>query len=73
MQKIMLLFTYLKIFKYSIPQFKNQLNCYPKECLCSHNLNYMKENHFNSWKDHIINNNKWCPYNFDGSKKFLKT
>ena len=64
MNKLNTLFSYIKYINNNIylnpRNFNKQLNCYPRKCLCSYNLNYMSQNHFNSWKDTIIKNNKWC-------------
>ena len=48
---------------------KESLSCYPRECLCSHNFSRIDNESINKWKDYLLTNKKWCPYNPDGSKK----
>ena len=48
---------------------KDNLKCYPRECLCSHNLNRINDEDLLKWYKVLGENKNWCPYNPDGSKK----
>ena len=48
---------------------KESLLCHPRECLCSHNFRRIDEESINKWRNYLLTNKKWCPYNPDGSKK----
>ena len=46
-----------------------RLKCYPRQCLCSHNINNIDENTRSIWIQYLKSNDNWCPYNYDGTKK----
>ncbi len=51
--------------------FKLKLKCYPRECLCSNNLRLYDDKMITYWSKYLKNNNSYCAYNPDGSKKII--
>jgi hypothetical protein len=59
------------IKNYSKNGLSKKLKCYPRKCLCSQNIKRFDDKTNNIWKQYLKNNDTWCPYNTDGSKKNL--
>jgi len=63
--------TVAHIKTYSRNGLTERLKCYPRECLCSHNIIRYDEKTNNIWRQYLKEKDNWCPYNPDGSKKRL--